>query len=394
MTGIASDIGKLRVKLCRNVKGIWEEIEEQSPFLPVLRKPNHYQNRIEFIEHWILSKLLAGNAYILLERDARRMVRAMYVLDPRCVKVLVAEDGSVFYELSIDNLSQVPEPITVPASEMIHDRMPALWHPLIGVSPIYACGISATMGTKIQANSTNLFANRSMPGGMLTAPGRISQETAERMKAKFESNYGGANIGRPFVGGDGLKFEPIVMTAENAQLADQLKWTVSDVARAFHYPEYKLGGPLPPYSGNMQALTLSYYTDCLQTLIEKIEICLDEALDLGRDMGTEIDIDNLMRMDTASLMESINKGAGTMAPNEGRRKLNLPPVPGGDAPYLQQQNYSLEALAKRDASADPFASKAPASNPEQKPVPAPAKGLDFDDVEFLEAEFRKELIPA
>jgi phage portal protein BeeE len=38
-----------------------------------------------------------------------------------------------------------------------------------------------------------------------------------------------------------------------------------------------------------------------------------------------------------------------MTPNEAARRLNLPPVAGGDAVYRQQQDFSLEALAKRDA---------------------------------------------
>jgi phage portal protein BeeE len=58
-----------------------------------------------------------------------------------------------------------------------------------------------------------------------------------------------------------------------------------------------------------------------------------------------------------------------MAPNEGRAKFDLKPVKGGDSPYLQQQNYSLEALAKRDAQADPFA---PATPPATKPAPVSA----------------------
>src|SRR6188768_484859 len=53
VTGIAGDIAKCRIKLTRNKSGIWTEIEEQSPWQPVLRKPNHYQNRIKFIEQWI-----------------------------------------------------------------------------------------------------------------------------------------------------------------------------------------------------------------------------------------------------------------------------------------------------------------------------------------------------
>jgi hypothetical protein len=69
-----------------------------------------------------------------------------------------------------------------------------------------------------------------------------------------------------------------------------------------------------------------------------------------------------------------------MSPNEGRAKFDLKPVAGGDNPYLQQQNYSLEALAKRDAQADPFAPNTPpapkpappdAAAPTEKPMPPP-----------------------
>jgi phage portal protein BeeE len=60
VTLIASDIGKLRIKLVQqDDDGIWSETESAA-FSPVLRKPNHYQNRIKFVEQWILSKLIHG----------------------------------------------------------------------------------------------------------------------------------------------------------------------------------------------------------------------------------------------------------------------------------------------------------------------------------------------
>lgn len=40
-----------------------------------------------------------------------------------------------------------------------------------------------------------------------------------------------------------------------------------------------------------------------------------------------------------------------MAPNEARATVGLPPVVGGDTPYLQQQNFGLFALARRDEEA-------------------------------------------
>ena len=50
-----------------------------------------------------------------------------------------------------------------------------------------------------------------------------------------------------------------------------------------------------------------------------------------------------------------------MAPNEARYKLSMSPVEGGESCYLQQQNYSLASLSRRDNSEDPFGTSQPAS---------------------------------
>ncbi len=253
VTGIADDVAKLRIKLTTNKDGIWTEITSGSPWLPVLRKPNHYQNRIKFIESWVLSKLLAGNTYALKKRDDRNVVNALYVLDPKRVYPLVAEDGGVYYDLQQDFISQLPEHVIVPSREIIHDMMPCFTHPLIGTPPLYACTYSATLANRIQEHSTVFFDNRSLPGGILTAPGKINDETAIRIKKDFEKNFSGEKVGRLAVLGDGLKFEPMQATAEASQLAEQLKLTVDDIARAFHYPIFKLGGALPPVRGQCRS---------------------------------------------------------------------------------------------------------------------------------------------
>jgi HK97 family phage portal protein len=403
ITGIANDIGKLRIKLSREEDGIWTEITRNQPWLPLFRKPNHYQITIEFLVQWIVSKLLWGNTYILKQRDGRDgpgVVNALYVLNPQRVQALVAENGEVFYQLQPDTLSQVFEDIvTVPASEIIHDKYTPLWHPLVGVSPIYACGISATMGNKIQSNSTNLFANMSRPSGILSTPDKIDKDTAQRYKEKWEEAFTGANSGRIAVLGNGLKFEQMTMPAEAQQLIEQLKWTVEDVGRAFHYPLYKLGGPPPPYSSSPDALTTMYYTDCLQILIELVENLLDDGLELPAGIHAELDLDNLLRMDTAALYDTNAKGVGgsVLAPNEARFRVNLKPVTGGESPMIQEQNFSLAAIAKRDAQEDPFASKTPPPAPQPAPQaeepkePAPTKSLTVEDIAFATDEFRKGL---
>jgi HK97 family phage portal protein len=413
VTGIASDIAKVRLMLSRDEDGIWSEIREahgnseESELLPLLKNPNHYQDHIKFFESWVLSKLLYGNTYVLKQRESGR-VTALYILHPNCVKPLVDENGEIYYGLQRDDLSGLNEDrlealndrygqIAIPAREIIHDRYNCLWHPLIGVSPLYASGASATMGNTIQTNSTNFFNNKSQPGGMLSAPGEISDETASRLKTQFETNFSGTNIGKLFVAGDGLEFKQFSIDAQHAQQVEQLGWTVQDVARAFRYPLWKLGGPTPPYTKPDQAQTM-YYTDCLQGYVTAIEECLDNGLELSGGLHTEFDLDELLRMDTDALYESNNKAKGWMKLDEQRFRANLPPLKvGGDTVYMQHQDYSVEAIAKRDAKDDPFAG-ATTPQPEMptpNPMPEPPRSIepDYDLDEFGARELR-ELINA
>jgi HK97 family phage portal protein len=391
VTLIASDIGKLGLRLVEedDDSDIWHEIEVPA-FSPVIDKPNHYQTRQKFIEQWITSKLIHGNAYILKERDNRRVVTKLYVLDPQVTRPLIAPDGAIYYQLATNRLAGIDgligidltevtknTSVTIPASEIIHDVNVPLYHPLCGVSPISACGLAAVQGLTIQNNSNTFFANGSRPGGVLSAPGLISDPVAARLKEYWEQNYSGDNAGKVAVLGDGLKYEAMSINAQDAQLISQLKWTSEQICTAFHIPPWIVGvGPMPGYS-NVEAMNQQYYSQCLQALIEAIEVLLDEGLGLkDAGYGVEFDLDDLLKMDTATQVRTYGDGIvrGLMSPNEGRRKLNLPPVDGGDTPYLQQQNYSLAALDKRDTQENPF----PAAKPPQLALPKPAAPEEAD----------------
>lgn len=405
---ISSDIGKL--PLCLKKKdpktGIWVDIARLSPFLAVLKKPNDYQTRIQFLQWWIISKLLSGNTYILKQRDSRGVVIKMYVLDPSRVRPLITPDGSIYYELSRDPLSEVLNAtVIVPSSEIIHDRMPSLFHPLVGTSPIFACGLAAAQGHHIQKSMASLFKNMGMPSGVLTAPGAIKQETADRLKTEWNSRFSGKNVGMVAVLADGLKFEQITMTATDAQVIEQLKWSSETVCSAFSVPAFMVGfGTMPAYN-NIESLTQQYLSQCLQMHIEDIELLLDEGLGLTEsnsedDLGVELDTDILLRMDTPTRFKTWRDGiaGGFMAPNQARSKENWMPVPGGDTPYMQQQNYSLEALNERGAAptgSTPSATPAlpnpdNTENPDDKPDKndpeeddqGGSKGMDLEDVDL------------
>lgn len=381
VTLIANDIGKLRQRLMiLDANGIWKETTSPA-FSPVLKKPNNYQNHIQFKQWWQTSKLISGNAYGLKQRDQRGVVTSIYLLDPCRVLPLVAEDGSIYYQLSNDNLNRVGDGVTVPASEIIHDRMNCLFHPLVGVSPLYAAAQAACQSLKMQKDSSTFFENSSMPSGILSAPGAISDETAARLKAHWDSAYTGVNRGKVAVVGDDMKFSQMKMSARESELIEQFKLTAEMVCTAFHVPASKVGVAVSPTGTTAAQENQKYYSDCIQILAEEYEACMDDGLSLPDRYGVELDVDGLLRMDPTALMETLSAGVkgGIMAPDEARRRINLAPVEGGATPYLQQQNFSLAALAKRDSQADPFATTPSAPAIETPAAPAEPTDEDIQD---------------
>ncbi len=401
VTLIASDIAKTRLCLvAEDDAGIWEEAESAA-FSPVLRKPNHYQNRIKFIEQWLISKLTHGNTYVLKVRDGRRVVRSLYVLDPTKVRVMVAPDGSVFYQLGPDSqgpntLGGVTESIIIPASEIIHDVMVPLHHPLVGVSPIFACALAAIQGLQIQEQSTHFFKNGSNPGGIIMVPGAIKQAAADEVKNTWETKFKGKNAGKVAILSDGMKYQPMAVNAHDSQLIEQLKWTAETVCSCFHVPPYMIGVGQAPTYNNIEALNAQYYAQCLQTLIESLELCLDEGLELPDPYGTQFDLDDLLRMDTSTLIKAEKDAAGIKMINESRARLGLKPVPGGETVYLQEQNWPIKLLEARElpAKAPTAPAPLPAVDPAADPGAAGTKALELgaDDLADLVGGFDEELV--
>src|SRR5690606_38695045 len=188
----SSDVGKLPFTLqALQPNKTWSTVENPA-YSPVLRKPNHYQTQQQFREAWIISKLIHGNSYVLKSRDARGVVTALYVLDPCRVMPMVSDTGDVFYQLNYPDAanllpSEYPaEQLTIPAREIIHDRINCFHHQLIGVPPLCAAHWAAVKNLRILKSASEFFGNHSQPGGILTAPAGMTQEDADALKSYWQ----------------------------------------------------------------------------------------------------------------------------------------------------------------------------------------------------------------
>lgn len=349
ITLISDDIAKMSPMVMRkDSKGIWEDVQN-SPYLKVLKHPNNYQNTIQFRKWWLTSKLSTGNAYILKERDGSGNVIALHVLNPMRVEPLVTDFGDVYYRLNCDNLAKIEDnEIVVPSSEIVHDRYSPQYHPLVGVSPIWAAALAGALGLDIQSQAKKFFAGGSRIQGIITAPGAISKDMAERLEQGFAEKYMGPNAShRIAIMSDGLKFDPMQMTAVDAQTIEQLRLTAEIVCACFKVPTWKIGFGSQP-AGKVEELNQMYYSDCIQVLVEEMEYCLDQCFSVRDGESIELNTEDLLRMDTGSMFAALGTGVdkAIMTPNEARKRVNLKPLVGGDTVYMQQQDYPLAQVAQ------------------------------------------------
>ena len=372
---ITQDIGKLPFVLKREGEnGIWKAADSPA-YSPVLRKPNGYQTAQQFRESWILSKLLDGNVFVLKQRDNRGVVTSLYVLDPCRVETLVSEAGRVFYRLSYNNANNLlpenfgGEQITIPASEIIHDRINPFHHQLLGVPPLCAAALAAGKNIRILRNSSAFFENSANPGGLVAGPSGLSEADADKLQEMFNSRFTGDNSGKIAVIGADLKFTPFAFKAADSQLVEQMRYSDEQICQPFGIPPFKIGiGSIPAGLG-VDAINLLYHEDALSGHIEAMENLLDEALALPSEWGIWLDTSPLFRMDEGKKAEVATKlvGGGVETPNEGRMRFDLPPLEGGDTVYMQQQDFPLDQVRKNKIV-----------DAEQNPI-APAQPPDGDD---------------
>lgn len=366
LSRISQDIGKLPFCLKKeDGNGIWRQTEN-SAYSPVLRKPNNYQTAQQFREAWTLSILIHGNAYVLKRRDDRQVVTDLYILDPCRVMPMVSESGDVFYQINYPSAQNLlpeiypAEQLIVPARELIHDRLNAFHHQLIGVPPLCAAYWPAVKNLKILKSSAEFFNNHAQPGGILTAPAGMTESDAQKVAEFWQTNYGGENSGKVAVIGADLKYQAFASSAADSQLVEQMQYSDRQVCQPFGIPPYIVGVGEIPAGLKVDDITNTYYAFALQARIEAMEYLLDEGLGISRPLGVELDTEPLLRMDEGKKADVATKlvGGGIETPNEGRFRFNHSPLQGGDTVYMQQQDFPLDQVRKNkivDAEQNPIA---------------------------------------
>ena len=348
-TLIANSIAKLPLNQIELKDGAWQKVPSD---YELIARPSKIANRITWVAYAI-NCMLAYGAVFGLKRYQNGKVRYIELLHPN-TEVLVSEMGETFYRLSANIYSHLPEAQrTVPGEYIFHIPYNPLIHPLIGTPPLEAARAAALSGSAVMAKQARSHSTKPEIYGFLKVPVTLTDAQATAAKQAWKDSNGpdGAGIS---VLRNGVDFQPIQMTAREAESAAALNLANEDIARAFGVPKHLLGIGDIPSAANAEALMLGFYSQTLQPIAELLELGLDEALDLPTNIGVEFDVKALSRLDSKARFEAYQfaLSGGVQSINEVRAEEGLGPVEGGELPRVQMQDVPINATAQSLADAE------------------------------------------
>lgn len=280
----------------------------------------------------IWSLLLRGNAYLLpTSLDATGYPVTFFVADPDAVAVQVLPDGRVEYRIRWTTSSADDWILVDPSPDrLLHLRWMTPPGGLLGVGILDAAGgpggeLAGVLAAERYA--ADLMANP-VPPAVLEHPLRLSSTQATELQDQWSTSLGRARA-VPAVLSGGIKYQPLTISAADAQLIETRQWNATVVANLFRLPPYMVGGTTAggltyaTVEGEMQRL----WTDALQPMCVRLERGIGGAwTPLGQRLRFVPDA--ILRSQTMDRYNAhkIGLDSGFLTVAEVRAMENLPPM--------------------------------------------------------------------
>ena len=321
-------------------------------------EPNPEMTSFVFRETLMSHLLLWGNAYAQIIRDGRGNALALYPLLPNRVEVDRAANGEIFYTYRRDSKESRIDissgTVILPGDEVLH--IPGLgFDGLVGYSPIAMAKNAVGMAMATEEYGASFFANGAAPGGVLEHPGVVKDP--QRVKDSWNSAYQGSNKAHKIaVLEEGMKYQTIGISPEQAQFLETRKFQINEIARIFRVPPHMVGDLEKSSFSNIEQQSLEFVKYTLDPWVVRWEQALQQALILPSEKGdyfVRFNLDGLLRGDYASRMTgySTARQNGWMSTNDIRELENMNRIPAEEGGDLYLVNGNMTKLADAGAFA-------------------------------------------
>jgi HK97 family phage portal protein len=341
VTMIAEDVAKLPVALFRRLDdGGRQRLKKKDHWLvPLLRKPNPWQNWMEFCEMLQCGLIMRGNGYAVIIRNARGIPTMLVPINPDRVSLWEGQDGGLWYRVTPFGLHEMAmlkdQPFLIPFDDVLHIRGFSV-NGLMGASRIALAreAIGLTLGQERQA--AQWLGNGARPSGILTTEQKLSDATIERAKTNWKNLHAGLqNSGKTAILEAGLKWTPLTMNSHDLEFIASRQFQLQEIARIFRVPPHKIGELSKGTNNNITQQSQEYVNDTISGYTTRWKRKFDEKFDLDEDdeLFLDFDLSAILEGDLVARYNVHRVGimSGFLSRNEARRKEGFNPVPEAEA---------------------------------------------------------------
>jgi len=235
---IAENLSKINFQLFKN-----GELIDKHPILDLLKNPNPYQSKKEFIQDVISQKLITGNAYIeSVYNDSSNEYQEkpplfLYSVNPYFVTVKPGKDGlPASYIFGLNENKTIFNVNLNGKSNILHLKEFSPTNELLGTSPLKACAPDVDIISEGKKWNYNIIKNGGKVSGVLEAEQELSASQYQQLKKFKDSILGGNNTGGIPILGGGVKFTPIGLSPSDLDFINGIKASSQMIAFAYGVP--------------------------------------------------------------------------------------------------------------------------------------------------------------
>lgn len=271
---------------------------------------------------------LVGNGYAYIHRErVTRYPKKISIIEPHRVSIHVLEGDKVVYK--IDNVDR-----TIKPEDIIHFGGLS-WNGLAGVNVLEQLADNFGLALANQEYLAKFFADGATIAGVIKHPGRLDDQSMHRLRRSWEAQYGGSkNSGKTAILEQGMDYQAIGLSPQQAAAAETKKLTIADVSRIFGVPQFLLEDLDRATFNNIEHLSLLFLKHTIRPWCKRIESELNRKLFPPDEQGeymVRFDLDDIHMVDLESrgkYIETMMKW-GILNRDEIRERENYNPIADG-----------------------------------------------------------------
>jgi HK97 family phage portal protein len=271
-------------------------------------RPNADMTAISFKESLLFGALTWGNGYAEISKNARGQPAELYPL--LADRVVPRRRATRPYKLYYEYMQQNGERVELEPENVYHLRGPGITG-LMGDNLVARAAKSLGLAAAQERFASTYFGNNTNIGGVLEHPKKLQPDAHKRLKDDWEDKYKGPfKANRPVILEEGMKWTPVPVNAEHAQLTQSRTFQVEEICRWFGVPPHKVQHLARATFNNIEHLGIEFVRDALTPWAKRMEQEADFKLFPQRPpwRSTKLDMGWLTHGDAKSRFEAYKLG--------------------------------------------------------------------------------------